>query len=247
MNKKLLPVLRWCTQILFLLLLIFSIRLGMPLYNKLLIFTLIFLIGNYYCGWVCPFGTVEDLLALIGRRFIRHRIVIPQKFERWLRWLRYITLFVSLGAAAVYLDTRRQFFTLTAGHTLAAAALACFAVIIVLSLFTDRPFCRYICPEGARYGAMSAARIFTVSRDSSMCIGCRSCDRICPMNIAVSACEQLYTPQCISCGRCLSVCPRPGTLKLRLRNFRDPATWLSMAVGIYFLVSAVSFALKRVG
>jgi polyferredoxin len=247
MNKKLLPMLRWSVQIVFLLLLIFAVRLGVPLYNKLLIFALIFLIGNYYCGWICPFGTVEDLLALAGRRFIRHRIVIPQKFERWLRWLRYITLFVSLGAAAALLDARRQFFTLAAGKTLAAAALACFAVIAVLSLFMDRPFCRYICPEGARYGAMSAARLFTITRNSSTCISCRSCDRVCPMNIAVSASEQLYTPQCISCGRCLCACPKEGTLKVRLRNFRNPLAWLGTAVGIYFLVKAVLFALKRFG
>lgn len=245
MNKKLISPIRWACQLLLLGLFLCSARPGRGLYSSLLTLTLIFFIGNYYCGWVCPFGTIQDLLSQINRHFIKRRLVIPQRYERFLRWLRYVTLFVSLGAVIATLDARRTFFSLYAGRALGAAAVTCLALVVLLGLFMDRPFCRYICPEGARYGAIGLTRLLTITRDPRLCINCHACDRNCPMNISVSASEGLDSPQCLSCGRCLCICPKEGALKLSFRRLNRPVTLAFFAAGAWFLVKSVLYSLRR--
>ena len=59
------------------------------------------------------------------------------------------------------------------------------AAVIILSLFYERPFCRYLCPLGAVFSAVCRIRIFRMKTDESSCIGCGACSRNCPMGIDV--------------------------------------------------------------
>jgi ferredoxin-type protein NapH len=70
-------------------------------------------------------------------------------------------------------------------------------ILLGLSLFIDRPFCRYLCPEGARYGIISLARIFTITRDEEKCVSCKKCDKVCPSQIEVSQHPEVRNAQCV--------------------------------------------------
>ena len=85
----------------------------------------------------------------------------------------------------------------------------------ILSFFVDRPFCNYLCTEGARYGLLGRLRLFSIKRNESSCINCKKCDRICPMNIEVSKENVVQDSQCISCFNCIESCPQKDTLKIK--------------------------------
>lgn len=95
--------------------------------------------------------------------------------------------------------------------------LMLFGIVIfygILSFFVDRPFCNYLCTEGARYGILGKLRLFSIKRENSSCVNCQKCNKVCPMNIEVSKSEVVQDPQCISCLNCIESCPVKNTLKV---------------------------------
>jgi len=89
-------------------------------------------------------------------------------------------------------------------------------VVALLSLFVERPFCKYACPYGAVLGVFNLFRIFGIKRNVQTCIDCKACDRECPMNIQVSTAKTVRNHQCISCMKCTSEqsCPVDNTVEL---------------------------------
>lgn len=193
-------------------------------------------LGRLVCGWLCPFGLVQELI---------HRIPLPGALKRLrrkslpghrvLKWLKYAILawFVIL-APLFMVDIVGQgspWFckyicpagTLEGGWTLVlldpmlrgtigflyAWKSAILAVLILLSLFIYRPFCKYLCPLGAIYSVFNPVALVRYKFDADRCTDCGQCTRACPMSIDVRRnCNSL---ECIRCGACLHAC-KPGAL-----------------------------------
>lgn len=185
-------------------------------------------LGRFVCGWLCPFGLVQDLL---------HKIPFPRKWrvlpgERGLRVLKYVllVLFVILLPLTV-LDVVGQgqpWFckyicpsgTLLGGIPLVASnpalrsALswlfawkgALLAAVVLLSVVLWRPFCRYLCPLGAVYGLFNPVALCRYAIQEDKCTRCGSCQAACPMDLPVY--RQPNTTQCIRCGKCRAACPQ---------------------------------------
>lgn len=238
---------RLVTQLLFLALTILSVKLFKPLPVKLTIFSISFLVGTYYCGWICSFGSLQSFIRSFGKKYIKKNIVIPEKLNNILLYFRYITLFFSLGYFITLLDGRKTFLGLIAGKTFSYTFIFIMISLLILSLFIDRPFCKYLCPEGARYGAIGSSRLFTITRNSNTCINCSLCDKNCPMSVKISNVDSVSSPHCISCGECIVKCPKQGTLSLKLRNFKDPKSLIFFTIGLYFLYRTTVFVLNRFG
>ena len=236
---------RLTTQIFFLFLTVLSIKLFKPLSVKLTIFSISFFIGTYYCGWICSFGTLQSLIRNLGKKYIRKDIIIPEKYNKFFLYLRYTTLFFSLGYFITLLDGRKTFLNIIAGKTISYIFLFTMIFLLILSLFIDRPFCKYLCPEGARYGVIGLSRIFTIKRNSKTCINCSLCDKSCPMSIKISTVEYVNSPHCISCGECIIKCPKDNTLSLNLRNLKDPKSLTFFLIGLYFLYRTTIFVISR--
>lgn len=192
---------------------------------KPLFAALVLLLGNFYCGWGCPFGTVQDWLRRLGRRFFRFSLKLPAAAHRYLSLFRYIAPLLGLFALWGWLDSRRIFFGIFSGAEVAAAGLISMAVVIVLSLLMDRPFCKYLCPFGAIYGLVGMFRIVAVKRGDG-CVGCRKCDRVCPMGVPVSKMRVVRDPRCINCRECVASCPKRDALGFgfALPRWRDFAS-----------------------
>lgn len=183
--------------------------------------------GRLICGFLCPFGLVQDLL---------YRIPLWKKLralpgERWLRRLRYavlVFLVLLLPALAVNsLGIGKPWFcqylcpagTLMGGIPLVAAnpalrdaagALFCWKTalllgIVYLSIRVPRPFCRYLCPLGAVYGWFNPVSFYRLCVQEAACVGCGRCREVCPMDLPVW--KQPNSTECIRCGRCVAVCP----------------------------------------
>jgi len=180
-----------------------------------------FLGGAWFCGWVCPFGSAQDWVSALGRRFFTSRLKVSPRVEKFLSWLRYLLLALSIagfGYTAFLSRPYQNFSGLLAGHTayVGWAAWSLLALFLASSLVIDRPFCRYFCLEGAQYGILSLGRLFTIKRNKSSCIGCGACDRACPSGITVSAHPHVRHPACINCMKCAAACPVQGCLTYSL-------------------------------
>lgn len=184
-------------------------------------------LGRLLCGFICPFGFVQDLLHKIPVR----KIKVPEKPDKALRWLKYIILAVFvilLPAIAVNeYGLGESWFckyicpagTLESGfplilmneqiRTLVGALFSwktgVLVLIVVGSVFIHRFFCRYFCPLGAFYSLFNKFALYRMSVDSLKCVGCGKCSGACPM--AVDVTKNINSAECIRCGKCKAVCP----------------------------------------
>jgi polyferredoxin len=194
----------------------------------MIVFLLTVLFGPVFCGWVCPLGTVQEWIGWLGKIVFKKKYnrFIPAKVDRYLRFIRYAVLLMVLYQTAytaklVFQDVDPYYalFHFWSGET-ELAALIILGVTLLLSLFVERSWCKYACPYGAVLGLFNLVRVFKIRRTASRCIGCKSCDRSCPMNNSVSTVKAVKDPSCISCMKCTSEasCPVTDTVHLSIRG-----------------------------
>ncbi len=184
-------------------------------------------LGRLVCGWLCPFGLVQEAL---------HRIPLGKKWKKlpgdkilvWLKYLLLIIFVILLPLFAVdAFGLGTTWFckyvcpqgTLEAGIPLPLAnsalrsslgflyhwKLSILIVVAALSVFVYRPFCRYLCPLGAIYGQFNRISVYRYRVDEKTCIHCDACTKACPMDLSVY--KNPNQSLCIRCGRCKAVCP----------------------------------------
>ena len=93
--------------------------------------------------------------------------------------------------------------------------------VVVLSVKLPRPFCRYLCPLGAVYGAFNPVSLFRLRIEESACIACDRCRKACPMDIEVW--KKPNSMECIRCGACEGVCPTGAIVKTGVWKRREKA------------------------
>lgn len=185
--------------------------------------------GNFFCGWICPLGALQEWLGRIGSCFCKKRLSLPSAWQRYAQYARYLILaaflllvgFSAISAAfaeSLPVNAYKSFSLLAARRSLSVPAAVFFASVLFLSLFSDRPFCNYLCANGVRYALPAWARVFTIKRNASSCVNCKMCDRACPMHVAVSQGDEVRDIQCVNCFRCADACPVPQTLSYGVSN-----------------------------
>ena len=183
------------------------------------------LLGRFICGFLCPFGWLQELLHKIPGKKLSTKKLKP------LTYLKYaiLLLAVVLLPAIVVNDLGMgdPFFckyicpqgVLEGAIPLAAVnegirsalgslfnwKLAILIVVVVLSVLFYRPFCKWICPLGAFYALMNKVSLLGIKVDEHKCVSCGKCSRVCKMDVDVTK-----TPnhtECIRCGKCITACP----------------------------------------
>ena len=216
---------KWLQPLRFVIQALFTAGLILPLIHPEtiagLLFWTVLAVGVFFCGWVCPFGAVQDWLAWTARKLKLPRLQIPRRWQKYLQFSRYIWAgliffagihFSFLNARFYYSDNLfNNMLTLSSGLTL--------AVFLIIALFVDRPFCNYFCMKGAVDGLMSVIRPFSLRRDDKMCVHCHLCNKVCPMNIPVESTKFVRHPNCINCMQCVSKCPK-DCIKFKLMKLK---------------------------
>jgi len=191
------------------------------------------LLGPAFCGWVCPLGSLQEWIGLLGRRIAKRRFnrMVPRRLDRVLRFLRYgvlvwVLVMTIRTGTLIFADYDPYFalFNFWTGEV-ALSGLIILGVVLLLGLFVERPFCKYACPYGAVLGVFNLFRLVKVTRNHATCISCRRCDNVCPMNIRVSTARVVRDHQCITCMKCTSErhCPVADTVALSTAAFPKEA------------------------
>jgi len=193
-------------------------------------FILAIAFGPVICGWVCPLGTYQEWIGKLGRKIFRKKYnnLIPAKLDKYLRFTRYIIMIMVIYITAT--TTKLMFQNIDPYYALfnfwsdevSVTALVVLVVTTLLSLFVERPWCKYACPYGALLGLSNLFRIFKIRRAPSTCVNCKACDKACPMNIPVSTGTAVKNHQCISCMKCTSEssCPVTSTVDFSTKGVK---------------------------
>ena len=178
--------------------------------------------GRFFCGFICSFGAMQDLLWL-GGRHLPFRPVFSQKVDRVLKYLKYaVLLFIVIGVWTFGItgDTVWSPWTIFGmyaspwkGVPSQAMFLSVGGLLLLLtiigSLLIERFFCKYLCPLGALFTLASHFRVFKLKRDSASCSGsCRVCSRKCSMSIPLYQYDKVRSGECIDCMKCTTACAR---------------------------------------
>lgn len=185
------------------------------------------LLGRFVCGWLCPFGWIQELLHKLPFK----KIKVPRKINRVLSYFKYVVLvlfviilpIVTVNEFGISTPYFCKYIcpagTLEAGIPLlitnpmlrgAVGFLFSWKMVILLavilfSMMMFRPFCRYICPLGAVYGLFNGISIYRYHVDGEKCVRCGVCSGACKMDIVPY--EKPNSPECIRCGDCVKACP----------------------------------------
>ena len=200
------------------------------------------LAGRLLCGWVCPFGFLQDMLYKIRSP----KVTLPE----WTRYVKYGVLVVTViaipfllgestmwsfcrGCPAAAIQVGLPDWILGGFGALTPAQVARFgilAAVIGLAIVSLRGFCRMLCPIGAMMAPLNYVSGWAVA-PLSPCRGCRQCDSVCPTDVRPSAMINRGLPpsrqlDCIVCHDCQTVCPEGGA---KTRNNTAPEASIIIA------------------
>lgn len=225
--KKIL-FLRHAAQLLFLTLLLLGLRETIAPF-LVVFFLLSFLAGNFFCGWLCPLGAIQEFASKTRSLITKKSLKLPAGIQRYAQYSRYIIaaylillmILKELPAGEngeLPVNAYKILIFFIEGIPISTAALGFLAFVLALALVTDRPFCNYMCTKGLEYAIPSSLRIFTVKRDFKKCVDCEACDRACPMHIQISEVHELRHLHCINCFECIAACPLRDSLSYGKAN-----------------------------
>ena len=191
---------------------------------SILLITVLF--RTVFCGWVCPLGTIFDLVRGIGKALGKLPVIklTNRKYLNWVktnrttlnrvdyysRYLKYVFFLwilqsAFLGIASIKNGDERGI----------ESVLYLLIGFLIIGLFIERSWCKYACPVGAVMSLLAKFSPTRITRNEIACISCNLCSRTCPMNIDVANTIYVQELDCHTCVQCVEVCPVDDALQLR--------------------------------
>ncbi len=208
----------------------------------------VFLFGRgLFCGWLCPFGSLQESIFKIARLvgLGRFQTKLPQKWHDRLKWVKYGVFFFlltvsmfSMGLAEKLAEVEPFKTTFLVGVMNRAWPYGLFvAAILGVSIFIERPYCKYICPLGASLAMPSTFRWFGLKRKQD-CNSCKACAVGCGAQ-AIDADGRIDHRECLHCLDCMvlytDVKGCPPLAKERKRREKDGLEITPIGAHGYFI------------
>ena len=223
-------------------------RLSYALWILIATIPITILMGRFFCGYLCAFGSMGDFVWFLSRKIRKKPSLIGERGDKILKSLKYILLILivvfiwTLGVAQI--DSKASPWTIfgmyvsingwpAADYLLTIGSLF-LLLILIGSFFVERFFCRYLCPLGALYAVISRLRLFKIAKPRTQCGKCRLCTNSCPMGIPLYKYDVIRSGECINCFACTQSCRRSNSSA----NLKQPVAVLMaviVIVGLYFV------------
>ncbi|MBW7859675.1 MAG: 4Fe-4S binding protein [Rhodocyclaceae bacterium] len=214
----------------------------------------VFLWGRgLFCGWMCPFGSLSELIykvsGAIGLK--RFQFKLSQRMHDRLKWIKYWVFFgllavsmFSMGLAEILAEVEPFKTTFLVGVFNRSWPYTLFvAVLLGLSIFMERPFCKYLCPLGAALAMPSTFRWFGLKRKQE-CSTCHACAAGCG-SLAIDRNGRIDHRECMLCLDCMVLytddhaCPPLAQERKRRQKAGLPLTPIGKD-GYYIPITPVS-------
>ena len=164
-----------------------------------------------FCGWLCPYGALSELAFKFGRLIglRRFQFLLPRALHDKLKWLKYMifaallaTSFYSMGLAEKLAEVEpfKTTFLIGVWHRSWPYVLF-WSILFGLSMLTERPFCKYLCPLGAGLAIPSTFRFFGLKRKAE-CNTCTACAVGCGSQ-AIDKQGAIDQRECMLCLDCM--------------------------------------------
>jgi polyferredoxin len=165
-----------------------------------------------YCGWLCPFGALQEFLAKIGQFFKVPQFRLKPETDRKLKWIKYPVLaIILLGAifssrvtdVVVEVEPFKTAITLNFIRSWPFVAYA--LGLLVANLFIYKFFCRYLCPFGAGLAVLGRFRILDwIPRRKECGKPCQTCRHQCEYQ-AINRDGTIQYDECFQCMECVII------------------------------------------
>ena len=221
------------------------------------------LLKKAFCSWLCPVGTISEWLfvirgSLFGRRRTTHKSRTTNHVTRWLdiffRSLKYLLLgFFGWAIARMSAQQIGEFMSSPYGlianvkmlnffRFIGTTGLIVIGMLVLLSMWIQNFWCRYLCPYGALLGLTALLVPVRIRRDADACIDCAKCAKVCPSRLPVDKLPQVFSAECTMCMQCTAVCPVARALEVRVTKRRKLPAWSIAATIAFLFFAAVGIA-----
>ena len=165
-----------------------------------------------FCGWLCPFGALQEMAAWLGEKLKFRQVKVPEKWHRRLILLKYPILLVLVGTAFYSLELAEKLVEVEpfkTGITLFFVRywpFVAYAVgLLVVGMFIHKFYCRYLCPLGAGLAVLGKLRLFSWLDRVELCgKPCQHCKNSCGIN-AIHKDGRIDYNECIQCLECVVI------------------------------------------
>lgn len=183
-----------------------------------------------YCGWLCPFGALQELLNQIARALHIPQWTLPWGLHERLWPLKYM---IFLGLFGVSLASIEQAEHLAEVEPFKTAIILNFvrawpfvayvAALLAAGLFVERFFCRYLCPLGAALAIPARLRMFDWLKRYHECGNpCQTCSNQCPVQ-SIHPTGEINPNECINCLHCQVLYQSKTTCPVVIKKFKRRA------------------------
>jgi polyferredoxin len=165
-----------------------------------------------FCGWLCPFGALQEFAGLAGRAVRLPQVAVRRLLDARLKRVKYGVLAAILLAAvwapaqADRLAELEPFKTaITLNFVRAWPFVAYAAGLLLVAMVVDKAFCRYLCPLGAVLALLGRVRLLDwIPRRTECGTPCQTCRHRCGYNAIVPSGKVDYE-ECFQCMECVVI------------------------------------------
>lgn len=197
--------------------------------------------GRVFCSYFCPLGAIQEWLRKLWKLIgFKKDIEVPEKFDKYLRYVKYIILFIvvyssfyvwdliftNYGPFSAFMHFWQEFEEKIFAYWV-------LILLLVWALFSKTIWCRYFCPLGAFFGIINKLSFHKIKRNPKSCNGCWICKIKCPANLNINTVNVVKSADCIGCGDCVKKCPKSS---LQHTIFNKKVSKEKFAVLVFLLV-----------